>query len=158
MNSPLLNGDVGPPTLAMVRPRTYGCDVGQRLTLEQVRAAIVTSWSIETCDPVDVPDWADSNPARGQCGVTALVVNDIFGGELLISEVHLTDGYRQGFHYWNRLPSGEEVDLTREQFSSDEIVQAPQTVNRPTGPPRRCAEQYNLLRHRVFEALGSRCK
>lgn len=123
-------------------------------TLERVRCAIVASWSIETCDPVDVPDWSESNPARGQCGVTALVVNDLLGGELLVAEVRFSEGSRQGVHYWNRLPSGEELDLTREQFSSDEIVQAPRTVTRPPGPPRRCAEQYRLFHGRVLGALG----
>jgi hypothetical protein len=125
------------------------------LTLERVTAAIAASWSIETCDPVDVADWSTSNPARGQCGVTSLVVNDIFGGELLVAEVRLPDGTRQGVHYWNRLPNGEEVDLTREQFAPDEFVQAPRAGPRPSGPPRRCAEQYELLRGRVQALLGS---
>lgn len=129
--------------------------MGQDTTPEQVRSAIVASWSVETCDPVDVPDWSDRNPARGQCGVTALVVNDLLGGELLVADVNFSDGSRQGIHYWNRLPSGEELDLTREQFSSDEVVQAPRAMGRPPGPPVRCAEQYRLLHERVLGTLSS---
>jgi hypothetical protein len=129
--------------------------VRQTFTLEQVRAALAMSWSIETCDPVDVPNWSERNPSRGQCGVTALVLHDFLGGELLVAEVLFQDGNRQGFHYWNRLPSGEDVDLTREQFADDEIVQAPRTVSRPPGRLRRCDEQYRLLRDRVLGALGS---
>ena len=56
-------------------------------------------------------------------------------------------------HYWNRLPDGTEIDLTREQFSSDELVQAPQVVMRPPGLPRRGADQYLKLRHRVLRTL-----
>jgi hypothetical protein len=46
-----------------------------------------------------------------QCAVTALIVQDYFGGDLL--RCPMTDG---GSHYWNRLPTGEEVDLTKDQL------------------------------------------
>jgi hypothetical protein len=121
--------------------------------LDAVTSAIRASWSKDTCDPVDVDGWSSDNPSRGQCGSTALVLGDIFGGELLLAEVHFSDGSLQGYHYWNRLPDGEEVDLTGTQFLEDEIVQPPRVVVRPPGPPRRCAEQYELLRARVFDLL-----
>jgi hypothetical protein len=62
---------------------------------------------------VDADDW--SNPSRGQCGSTALTVHDLLDGDLLIAEVARSDGSRQGVHYWNRLPEGTEIDLTRHQ-------------------------------------------
>ena len=83
-----------------------------------------------------------------------MAIHDLLGGELLIAEVLRRDGSRQGVHYWNRLPDGTELDLTREQFSSDELVQAPQVVMRPPGLPRRGADQYLRLRHRVCHTLG----
>jgi len=126
----------------------------EEVSLEQASKAVERSWSIETCDPVDAADWSLNNPARGQCGSTALVMNDLFGGELLVAEVLRSDHSRQGFHYWNRLPDGHEIDLTRHQFSVAEVVQTARTVARPPGPPKRCAVQYDLLRDRVFEALG----
>jgi hypothetical protein len=126
----------------------------QGISLERLRSAIRASWTVETCDPVDVDDWSPGNPSRGQCGATALVVNDILGGNLLVAEVLLPNGSRQGFHYWNRLPEGDELDLTRDQFSPEEIVQAPDELTRPDGPPRRCLDQYLLLRDRVLKVLG----
>jgi len=63
--------------------------------------------------------------------VTALVLQEIFGGELLLADVLNQDGSRQGVHFWNRLAGGLEVDLTREQFKSSEIVQTPRVVDRP---------------------------
>ena len=63
------------------------------------------------------------------------------------------DGSRQGWHYWNRLPDGTQVDLTREQFAADEVVQQPQAVKRPPELPRRGAEQYLRLRSRVAHVL-----
>ena len=121
---------------------------------EDLQAAIRGAWGVDTCDPVDVGDWSAANPARGQCGSTALVIHDLLGGQLLIAEVIRGDGSRQGVHYWNLLPDGTEVDLTRGQFSADEVVQPPRVVARPDGPPRRCAEQYLTLRERVLDAVG----
>lgn len=57
-------------------------------------------------------------------------------------------------HYWNLLPDGTELDLTREQFAYDEVVQQPCILQRPAGLPSRCVEQYMTMRHRVFDALG----
>ncbi|HEY6472852.1 MAG TPA: hypothetical protein VIY26_08175 [Acidimicrobiales bacterium] len=84
--------------------------------------------------------------------MTALVGNDLFGGELLEAEVHFRDGSRQGFHYWNRL-DGVEVDLTREQFSVHEVVQAPQVIDRRPEFPWLAQEQYVVFRQRVHAAL-----
>ena len=102
---------------------------GRRPTLQGLEAAIRASWSLETCDPTDVSEWTPSNPSRGQCAVTALVVHDLIGGELLEAEVHNQDGSRQGFHYWNRL-AGVDLDLTRDQFTSRES-----RSGSPCGPP-----------------------
>ena len=121
-------------------------------SLETVQAAIRASWSLETCDPTDAAEWATANPSRGQCAVTALVVHDLFGGQLLEAEVHFDDGSRQGFHYWNRLAGGD-VDLTREQFTSHEFLQEPRAVDRLPEFPWRAQEQYLIFRKRVLAAL-----
>ena len=65
-----------------------------------------------------------------------------------------TDGSRQGVHYWNLLSDGTEIDLTREQFASNEVVQGPRIVRRPAGLPKRGAQQYLTMKHRVLTALG----
>lgn len=124
------------------------------ITREEIEVAVRAAWARDTCDPVDVDDWSAANPARGQCGTTALTLNDLLGGELLVAEVLRADGSRQGVHWWNRLPDGTEIDLTREQFASHEVIQQPRVVQRPAGPPKRAAEQYLILKHRVLQALG----
>lgn len=43
-----------------------------------------------------------------------------------------------------------DVELTREQFRPEEFVAGGQVVQRPEGPPRRCREEYELLRGRVL--------
>ncbi len=122
--------------------------------LDEVTAAVQAAWCAETCDGSDLADWTPALPARGQCGATALLLHDLFGGDLLLAEVLLPDGSRQGVHWWNRLPDGREVDLTREQFAPHETVQPPRVVVRPPGLPRRNREQYLRLRAAVLTALG----
>jgi uncharacterized protein YodC (DUF2158 family) len=121
-------------------------------SLIEVERAIRASWGSDTCAPEDVPDWCPDNPARGQCGTTALVLNDLFGGVLMRGEVH-RDGEWVDCHWWNRLGDGLELDLTREQFAANELVGPGEAVSRPTGSGRLDAE-YETLRRRVRERLG----
>ncbi|MFC8374217.1 hypothetical protein [Streptomyces sp. NPDC057238] len=115
--------------------------------------ALRAGWAADTCSPDDQADWEPQNPAWGHCDITALVVNDVFGGDLLVGEVHL-DGTQHGFHWWNRLPSGVELDLTLEQFQRGQTVTAARVVTRPPGPLPRRWEEYLLLRERVIKCLG----
>ncbi len=124
------------------------------MTFDEVAGAIAASWCRETCDPDDLDGWHVGNPSRGQCGATALVVHDYFRGELLLAEVTVA-GEQRGFHYWNLLPDGVEVDLTRGQFHDDEAIGDPKIVRRPARPVTRCADEYALLTRLVRERLTS---
>jgi hypothetical protein len=132
--------------------QTAGPGQERPLTLEVLQAAIRASWSLETCDPTDASCWTPDNPSLGQCAVTALVVHDLLGGQLLEAEVHHEDGSRQGFHYWNRL-TGVDIDLTREQFTSNEHVQEPHLIDRLPSAPWRAQDQYAIFRDRVRAVL-----
>lgn len=123
------------------------------LSFADVERAVRASWGAETCDPADVDKWRPDNPARGQCGVTAFVVQDLLGGDLVLGEVHV-DGRKVGSHYWNRFGHGLDVDLTREQFRPEELVVGGEVVIRPPDAPRRCREEYELLRDRVMARLS----
>jgi len=78
------------------------------LELDKLKNALLKSWNKETA----MGGWMAENPSLNQCAVTALVVQDFFGGDLL--RCKMTNG---DSHYWNRLPNGDEVDLTYEQFT-----------------------------------------
>lgn len=121
-------------------------------TLEQ---AIRASWCLWTADPADHYRWTEGNPASGQCAVTALVIQDLFGGELIEADVRRGDGTPAGFHYWNRLHGGAELDLTREQFRLGQSVLRPRAVPRAPDVTRgRLAGQYHLLSARLTRALA----
>lgn len=78
------------------------------VTLVDLKEALVKSWSTDTA----AGDWTPDCPSLNQCAVTALIVQDYFGGDML--RCKMTDG---DSHYWNRLQDGSEEDLTADQFS-----------------------------------------
>jgi hypothetical protein len=70
--------------------------------------AIAHVWAGDTSSPTDA--WSPANPAQNHCSVTALVVQDYFGGEILATR---TPG---GTHFYNRI-DGKKWDLTMSQFA-----------------------------------------
>ena len=88
----------------------------QKSWIEPMFESIRDAWSRETGAPGSDPK--DGSPG-GQCAVTALLVQDVFGGELLRCEIKDDRGTAYGSHYWNRVPGLGEIDLTREQFPPD---------------------------------------
>src|SRR3954453_2264275 len=92
-------------------------------------------WSAETGDK-----WLAENPARGQCSVTALVIQDILGGEILKAD---GDG---AWHFYNRI-AGRRWDLTMSQFDRpigyDDLPSSRDEALSDTSPAR-----YELLRRR----------
>lgn len=76
-----------------------------------VRARLEQVWGEETAAP---GSFDAARISTGQCAVSALYLQAICGGELL--RTMNAPGGEPVSHYWNRLPDGSEVDLTRDQF------------------------------------------
>lgn len=124
-------------------------------TLTSIAEALRSAWAVDTCSPDDIAraGWSPDNPAWGHCDIAALIINDLFGGDFLLAEVHL-DGEQHGYHSWNRLGTGLEIDVTREQFRLGQVITAPRLVKRPeVALPQRWKE-YQLLRERLASRLG----
>jgi hypothetical protein len=73
---------------------------------DRVATALLASWSLATSE-----QWLASNPARGQCNVTALLINEHFGGEILKTPLP------EGDHFYNRIDR-KRIDLTDSQFDA----------------------------------------
>jgi hypothetical protein len=71
---------------------------------EQVSRVLRACWS-----PRSARQWALDNPAAGQCNVTALLVHELFGGDLLKTPLP------EGHHFYNRI-GGRRYDFTDSQF------------------------------------------
>jgi hypothetical protein len=116
----------------------------------RLEAAVRASWDRSTSDTPE--RWDPGNPERDQCGPTSLVVHDHLGGDLLHVEV-FTDDVLTDHHYWNRLPDGSEVDLTRGQFRNGESFGPADAMERPTLVNDEAQARYELLRSRVSSRL-----
>jgi hypothetical protein len=128
----------------------HGQGVESETNISPRLAGVVSgSWCRETSyDPLS---WRPENSAWGQCAVTALVLQDLLGGDLMFGEVN---GFQ---HYWNRLPGDNEVDLTLRQFESVNRIEHRRKADRAyvlSFPDTR--RRYRKLLSRVQAALHSK--
>lgn len=80
-------------------------------TLNDLFGILLKSWSKETAYPLSQADYIkDNDPTYGQCAITAIIVNDMFGGT--IHKIKIEGG---GTHYFNKI-DGHYIDLTKDQF------------------------------------------
>lgn len=78
---------------------------------EKLVQALEKSWCLETAYSGDRKNWTSERKTTGQCTVTAMIVYDYFGGEII-------RGYSPKYkiyHYWN-VVNGKKIDLTYSQF------------------------------------------
>ena len=80
-------------------------------TLNDLFGILLKCWDKETAYPASQADYIkDNDPTYGQCTITAIIVNDIFGGTIHKIKI---DG--RGTHFFNKI-DGHYIDLTRDQF------------------------------------------
>jgi hypothetical protein len=83
-------------------------------TPDQLDVSIIRrAWSRETSASPD--EWTPWNRSRGQCAITAVIVQDCIGGKLIRTVATKPDGTEES-HYANLLDNGVEYDLTASQF------------------------------------------
>lgn len=79
-------------------------------TLGDLYHILRKSWSAQTAYPTCQEDWSETDRTYGQCAVTAMVVNHMFGGTM--HKIKLIDGT----HYFNKI-KGKYVDLSSEHYN-----------------------------------------
>ncbi len=112
----------------------------------RILAALRRCWSLETSTR-----WTPDSPARGQCSVTALVIQDLCGGEILKTRVG-TD-----WHFYN-LAGGSRLDFTAAQFETP-VCYEDLHASRAEAMADTTPAQYHALRRalqRYLEAAGGR--
>jgi hypothetical protein len=124
-------------------------------TLSEIEAAVRSSWGPDTFfASADYMERGGGQPSRGQCGTTALVIQSLLGGDLMVADVEY-DGRAEGVHYWNVTPGGLELDLTRDQFTPAESLINQRRVTTGRNSSTAGEQPFQLLRGRVTAALGS---
>ena len=127
----------------------------QTLTLTEIEAAVRVSWGPDTTF-ASAPYMARGHwqSSRGQCGTTALVLQELLGGDLMVADVEC-EGRVEGVHYWNAMPGGPELDLTRDQFvQSESLINARRVTARRNASATAGEQAFQLLRARVLASLG----
>ncbi|MET3615426.1 hypothetical protein ABID16_003770 [Rhizobium aquaticum] len=99
--------------------------------------ALKTAWSINSST-----SWTAGNPAKGQCSVTSLVAQDLFGGEIVTTRT------KGGTHFYNVI-DGRRHDFTISQFDY-EITFDDTPSSRAEAFTDTSGQQYAALR----QALG----
>ena len=124
---------------------------------ERLFDAIRSCWIAETS--AEPENWTAANPAFGQCEVSSLIVLEYLGGDLDLHEV-FRDGRHLEYHYSNRLPADDTVDLTIGQFRPGDEIQFLRTqahefirANYPRLAPD-LASRHRMLRSAVAARLG----
>ena len=114
--------------------------------LENLKRAFENAWSAESSSK-----WKKSNPALGQCGVTALVAQDCLGGDIVKTWV-VKPGVCELWHYYNLIDE-QAVDFTISQFDEpiqyDDIPSSRDEALRDAWPG-----QYDSLRDAVKRQLA----
>lgn len=90
-----------------------------------ITEALRASWCPETSTLGD--DLPADNPARGQCAVSSLVMQDFLGGDLFRVRAN-GDGIDEK-HYYNVLDDGTVIDTTREQYQGKVVSLTPAPVD-----------------------------
>jgi len=109
-------------------------------------AFLVFFWSGIILGMLVATKWTPENPAKGQCGVTALVMQALLGGEILKTPM------AEGWHYYNRV-AGQRLDFTASQFAEEPDYQDLPS-HREEAFSDTNAQQYAYLRSKVIQALN----
>lgn len=121
---------------------TVVADASCCTSLTGFRERVETAWSIDTTYCVET--YAGSDPAHGQCAVTSVLLQDVFGGELMRGRA-VGPGF-DVWHYWNRL-QGLDIDLTWRQFAVGTVILHPEVTARSVLLANRwMTERYENLR------------
>ncbi|MCA8933264.1 MAG: hypothetical protein KDA49_12390, partial [Rhodospirillaceae bacterium] len=113
-----------------------------------IRRALHGAWSRQTA-----AQWLPQNPARGQCNVTAAVIFDLLGGQIL--RTRLGDAW----HYYNRF-GDLRIDFTDSQFAAPGALFAPpiayddEVTTRGAAMAGVAEREHATLRHALISALG----
>ena len=106
---------------------------------EEILSKIRASWSKGSAKKQD--EWSPENSAWGQCLPTAVLVKSLLGGDIMTKIVTVPDG-TQYEHFYNRLSTGEEIDLTSVQYPVGSLI--PQN-GRKYSPPSQVRRLMVLL-------------
>lgn len=118
-------------------------------TLKDLFMILVKCYRREMAHPSCQDDWTESDPTLGQSQITAMLVNELFGGEIYETDI---DGRA---HYFNKI-DGRYVDLARDHY--DELFAAVPYENGKTTEEKalvseEVADRYEMLKKKIADYI-----
>lgn len=121
--------------------------------IKRLEKTFEASWSKKTVHPNHMLNWSAKNKALGQCAVTVLLIQDIYGGDLMYD--------RKNDHFWNMLPDGSQQDFSRTQFQRERVLEGKKIKSREKvlyskgAKKARTLERYVRLKSEFLKKLSS---
>lgn len=117
-------------------------------TLDDLFEKLLLCYGEDTTYPGSKTDYEyDNDPTYGQCAITAMIVNDLFGGT--IHKIKVDSG---GTHYFNKI-EGHYIDLTNDQFDLYNIpifYEPNEEIKRERlGTSSNTQKRYEILKERL---------
>lgn len=84
------------------------------MDIQEIIEKLRVSWSAETA--FEASAWTPDNPARGQCAVSSLLVQDLLGGEIVRFAVEYHGAHEK--HFANSV-NGGLIDTTMSQYGGE---------------------------------------
>ncbi len=116
------------------------------MDIKTIQKALSECYTKELCVPNVSDDCTESNKCFGMSGITALIVQDYFGGK--IGKIHV-NGVS---HYFNILDN-QVVDLTDSQFDSEINYTDYEIINRDLILTENTKQRYESLKKRLIKKL-----
>ena len=116
------------------------------MNIEKIKDTLLECYSKDLCYPKMQCSWNNDNKYFGMSLITALIVNDYFGGD--ICKIYVA-GIS---HYYNLIDS-EIIDLTSKQFNLDIDYKNYEIINREKILTDDTKYRYNILKKRLVNKL-----
>ncbi len=116
------------------------------MKVEEIKEALYESYSKDLCYYKVQDEWNENNKCFGMCAITALIINDYFGGE--ICKIHVDEIS----HYFNVIDNNV-VDLTGSQFGKEVDYSNYTVMDREIILTEDTKKRYITLKNRVIVKL-----
>ncbi len=116
------------------------------MSIEKIRDTLLECYSKDLCYPKMQCSWNNDNKHFGMSLITALIVNDYFGG-------NICKIYVAGISHYYNLIDNEIIDLTSKQFNFNIDYKNYEIINREKILTEDTKYRYNILKKRLVNKL-----
>ena len=112
------------------------------MTIEELTGKLHICYCKKLCYPKIRIDWNENNKCLGMCAITALIVNDYFGGDICKM-------YVNGISHYFNLIDGKVIDLASQQFENKIKYVNYEIIKRDNILTKDTKYRYNILKNKL---------